>query len=172
MRTLALTFLFAAAASAQQRDFSKVEIKTIKVAGNVYVLQGSGGNIGITAGSDGVAMIDDQFAPLAPKIKDAIAKLSKQPVRFLINTHWHMDHVGGNGVFAESAAIFAHANVRKRMEAGAKTVFGDVPPAEPKALPVVTFDQGLSLWWNGEEIRAIHTPPGHTDGDTVIWFTK
>ena len=165
-------FLVAGAAAAQDRDFSKVEIKTIKVAGNVYMLQGSGGNIGLTVGDDGVAMIDDQFAPLSPKIHAAIAKLSNKPVRFLINTHWHFDHVGGNAMFADTAAIFAHANVRKRMQAGAKMPMRDVPPAEPKALPIVTFEQGLSLWWNGEEIRAIHTPPGHTDGDTVVWFVK
>ncbi|MGZ6143897.1 MAG: MBL fold metallo-hydrolase [Myxococcales bacterium] len=172
MRSFLLSLLAASAVSAQQRDFSKVEIKTVKVAGNVYMLQGSGGNIGLTVGDDGVAMIDDQFAPLSPKIHAAIEKLSPKPVRFLINTHWHFDHVGGNGLFADSAAIFAHANVRKRMIAGAKSPFGDIPPAEPKALPIVTFEQGLSLWWNGEEIRAIHVQPGHTDGDTVIWFTR
>ncbi len=172
MRTLALTFLFAAAAAAQQRDFSKVEIKTVKVAGNVYMLQGSGGNIGISVGDDGVAMIDDEFAPLSPKIHAAIEKLSPKPVRFLINTHWHPDHIGGNALFADTATIFAHANVRKRMQSGGKTPMMDLPPAEPKALPIVTFEQGLSLWWNGEEIRAIHVQPGHTDGDTVIWFVK
>ncbi|MFN2548783.1 MAG: MBL fold metallo-hydrolase [Myxococcales bacterium] len=171
MRTLVLILLAAGAVSAQQRDFSKVEIKTVKGAGNVYMLQGSGGNIGLTVGDDGVAMIDDQFAPLSPKIHAAIAKLSPKPVRFLINTHWHFDHVGGNALFADTATIFAHANVRKRMTIGSKAPM-EVAPAEPKALPIVTFEQGLSLWWNGEEIRAIHTPPGHTDGDTVIWFTK
>src|SRR5947209_7624021 len=110
MRKLfAAVLVVTGSAWAQQRDFSKVEIKTEKVAGNVYVLKGSGGNIGLSVGDDGVAMIDDQFAPLAPKIKDAIARLSKKPVRFLINTHWHMDHVGGNGVFSETATIFANA---------------------------------------------------------------
>ena len=172
MRKLVLALLAAGAASAQQRDFSKVEIKTVRVAGNVYMLQGAGGNIGLTVGDDGVAMIDDQFAPLSPKIHAAIEKLSPKPVRFLINTHWHGDHVGGNALFADTAAIFAHLNVRKRMQSGGKTPMMDIPPAEAKALPIVTFEQGLSLWWNGEEIRAIHVQPGHTDGDTVIWFTK
>jgi len=172
MRTLALGLLLSAAASAQQRDFSKVEIKTSKVAGNVYLLQGSGGNIAATVGDDGLAIVDDQFAPLSEKIKAALAKLTPRPVRFVINTHWHFDHVGGNANFADTAAILAHANVRKRMMVGAKMRFGDVPPAPPNALPVVTFEQGVSLWWNGEEIRAFHLRPGHTDGDTVVWFTK
>ncbi len=173
MRTFLLVMLAAAAASAQQ-DFSRVEIKPGKVAGNVWMLKGSGGNIGATIGDDGVAIIDDQFAPLAPKIRAALEGLSKKPVKFLINTHWHFDHVGGNLAFAETATIFAHENVRKRMEKGAEMEISGmkVDPAPAAALPVVTFEQGLSLWWNGEEIRAIHVPPGHTDGDTVVWFTK
>ena len=171
MRTFALVMLAAAAASAQQ-DFSRVEVKATHVAGNVWMLKGSGGNIGVTVGDDGVAIIDDQFAPLAPKIKAAISGISKKPVKFVINTHWHLDHRGGNAAFADTATIFAHENVRKRMQTGG-TGFGMVTePAEPAALPVVTFEQGLSLWWNGEEIRAIHVNPGHTDGDSVVWFMK
>jgi glyoxylase-like metal-dependent hydrolase (beta-lactamase superfamily II) len=123
-------------------------------------------------GDDGVAIVDDQFAPLAPKIRAALAQLSPKPVKFVINTHWHLDHVGGNAAFADTATIFAHENVRKRMQAGAELYGVKYDPAAPAALPVVTFEQGLSLWWNGEEIRAIHVTPGHTDGDTVIWFTK
>jgi glyoxylase-like metal-dependent hydrolase (beta-lactamase superfamily II) len=164
--------LAAAAAAAQQQDFSKVEIKTTKVAGNVYMLEGAGGNIAATVGDDGVAIVDDQFAPLSAKIHAALAKLSSKPVRFIINTHWHFDHVGGNGNFSDTAAILAHANVRKRMIAGAKMPMMDVPPAEHRALPVVTFEEGGSLWWNGEEVRAIHLRPGHTDGDTAVWFMK
>jgi glyoxylase-like metal-dependent hydrolase (beta-lactamase superfamily II) len=172
MRPLALTLLIAGAAAAQQQDLSKVEIKTTKVAGNVYMLQGAGGNIGATVGDDGIAIVDDQFAPLAPKIHAALAKLSPKPVKFLINTHWHFDHVGGNALFSDTAAILAHANVRKRMQAGA-TMFGmEIKPAPANALPVVTFEEGLSLWWNGEEIRAIHLRPAHTDGDTAVWFVK
>jgi cyclase len=172
MRALALTLLAAAAASAQERDFSKVEVQATKVSGNVYVLTGAGGNIGATVGDDGVAIVDDQFAPLAPKIHAALQKLSPTPVRFVINTHWHGDHTGGNAAFADTASILAHANVRKRLSTGGKNRFQDIPPATGAALPVVTFEQGLSLWWNGEEIRAIHPGRGHTDGDSVIWFTK
>jgi cyclase len=169
---LASMLVFASAALAQQQDFSKVEVKAAKVAGNVYVLTGSGGNIGATVGDDGVAIIDDQFAPLAPKIQAALRQLSPKPVRFVINTHWHGDHTGGNAEFAETATILAHSNVRKRLMLGGKTTFIEFPPVTGKALPVVTFEQGLSLWWNGEEIRAIHPGIGHTDGDSVIWFMK
>lgn len=172
MRILVLSLAVAFAASAQQQDFSKVEVKAAKVAGNVYVLTGAGGNIGATVGEDGVAIIDDQFAPLAPKIHAALQKLSPKPVRFVINTHWHGDHTGGNAEFADTAVILAQANVRKRLQAGGKVLDRDIPPAPAAALPIVTFDEGLSLWWNGEEIRAIHPGRGHTDGDSVIWFMK
>jgi cyclase len=172
MRSFIFCFLVAAAAAAQERDFSKVEVKASKVAGNVYVLTGSGGNIGATVGDDGIALIDDQFAPLAPKIQAALKQLSPKPVRFVMNTHWHGDHTGGNAEFADTAAILAHENVRKRLLSGGKTPFIEFPPVTGKALPVVTFEQGVSLWWNGEEIRAIHPGRGHTDGDTVVWFVK
>jgi cyclase len=175
--------------AAQAPDFSAVEVKASKVAGNVYVLTSSGGNIGATAGNiaasvgeDGVLMVDDQFAPLAPKIRAALKPFSPKPVRFVINTHWHEDHTGGNAEFAETATILAHANVRKRLIAGSKTplpafwrgqgVFSEFPPVAGKALPVITFEQEISLWFNGEEIRVIHPGIGHTDGDSVIWFTK
>lgn len=172
MRILVLSLLAAAGALAQQQDFSKVEIKATKVAGNVWVLTGAGGNIGATVGDDGVAIVDDQFAPLSPKIHAALQKLSPRPVRFVINTHWHGDHTGGNAGFADTATILAQANVRKRLQAGGKVLDREIPPAPAPALPIVTFEQGLSLWWNGEEIRAIHPGRGHTDGDSVIWFTK
>src|SRR3954463_10651344 len=113
MRTLFLSLLAAAGAAAPQQDFSAGGVKATKVAGNVYVLTGSGGNIGATVGDDGIALFDDQFAPLAPKIQAALKQLSPKPVRFVINTHWHGDHTGGNAEFADTAAILAHANVRK-----------------------------------------------------------
>ena len=169
MTSLAIALLLAAA---PEPDYGKVEIKTTKVAGNVYLLEGQGGNIAATAGEDGVAMVDDQFAPLSEKIRAALAKLSPRPVRFVINTHWHYDHTGGNLDFAGTAAIVAHANVRKRLRSGGTVLGREIAAAPPPALPVVTFEQGLSLWWNGEEIRALHPGPGHTDGDSVIWFTR
>jgi cyclase len=175
--------------AARNVDFSAVEVKASKVAGNVYVFTSSGGNIGATAGNiaasvgeDGVTLIDDQFAPLAPKIRAALKQVAPKPVRFVINTHWHQDHTGGNAEFAETATIISHANVRKRLITGSETrlpafwfgpgVFDEFPPVAGKALPVVTCEQGISLWWNGEEIRAIHPGRGHTDGDLVVWFTK
>jgi cyclase len=162
---------FAAQAQPQQ-DFSKVEIKATHVAGSVWMLQGSGGNIGVSVGADGIVMIDDQFLPLAPKIKAALAKISPQQVRFLVNTHWHFDHVGGNAAMAETAAILAHENVRKRMELGGDLMSFHIDPAEPRALPVLTYQRDVTIWLNGEPVRAVHVPPGHTDGDTVVFFTK
>src|SRR6267143_1794055 len=172
MRAFALTLLFATGLSPPQQSLAKLEVNATPPARNLYVLTGSGGNIGATVGSDGVAIIDDQFAPLAPKIQAALRQLSPKPVRFVINTHWHGDHTGGNPIFAETATIMAHLNVRKRLITGGKTAFIEFPPVTGKALPVVTFEQGLSLWWNGEEIRAIHPGIGHTDGDSVIWFMR
>jgi cyclase len=175
MKRLTLAAVLAASAAfAQQQDFSKVEITAAQVGGSVWMLKGSGGNIAVSVGDDGIVMVDDQFAPLVPKIKAALAKISQKPVRFLINTHWHSDHVGGNAAMAETTAILAHENVRKRMQIG-----GEVPafnmkiePAEARALPVVTYQHDVTIWLNGEPVRALHVPPGHTDGDTVVFFTK
>ena len=159
---LCVLALFARTAFAQQQDFSKVEIKTTKVAGNVYMLEGSGGNIGVSVGNDGVLIVDDQFAPLAEKIRAALEKLTQGRLRFVLNTHHHGDHTGGNEVFGETATIVAQSNVRKRLAANEKL--------RRLALPVITFDQTLSVHFNGEEIQAIHYPNGHTDGDGIIWF--
>lgn len=156
---------------AQGQDFSKVEMKATKVAGNVYMLEGSGGNIGVSVGPDGILIVDDQFAPLADKIKAALKQLGEGKLKFVINTHWHGDHTGGNAIFGVDSTIIAHANVRKRLSA---PVIRDGKPApgRPKeALPLITFDESLSVHFNGEEIKAIHYPNGHTDGDGVIFFT-
>lgn len=150
-----------------QQDFSKVEITATKVAGNIYMLQGAGGNIGVSAGDDGILIVDDQYAPLAPKIKAALAGISDKPVRFVLNTHHHGDHTGGNEIFGETAPIIAHTNVRKRLSSKP-----DGKPAMPQSLPVITFDHHLTVHINGEDIRAVHFPNGHTDGDSVIFFTK
>jgi glyoxylase-like metal-dependent hydrolase (beta-lactamase superfamily II) len=151
----------------QQRDFSKVEIKVTKVGGPVYMLEGSGGNIAFSAGPDGVFLVDTQFKELAPRIKEAIGKISDKPIRYVIDTHWHGDHVGGNQALGEGATLLADANVRKRMQAGA----GRTPPAPEKALPQPIADK-MVIHFNGEDIRLIHMAPGHTDGDTVVFFTK
>lgn len=150
-----------------QQDF-KVE----KVAGNVYVLFGRGGNIGISYGEDGLLMIDTQFENIADKIKAELTKLGTDKSRFVFNTHWHGDHTGGNPVFGKDATIIAHSNVRNRL---LSTVDRDGKPRTPTAkvaLPMITYDSGLSLHFNGEEIKAVHYPKGHTDGDSIIFFTK
>ncbi len=150
-----------------QDNFSKVEIKVTKVAGNVYMLEGSGGNIAVSVGDDGVLMVDDEFAPLAPKIKAAIKGLSGKPIRFVLNTHFHGDHSGGNPEFGREAVIVAHDNVHQRLKAGTD---GKAPL--PESLPVISFNDTATVHLNGEDIRAIHFPHGHTDGDSVIYFPK
>jgi glyoxylase-like metal-dependent hydrolase (beta-lactamase superfamily II) len=158
--------------SATAQDMSKVEIKTTRVAGNVYMLEGQGGNIGVSVGSDGILIVDDQFAPLAEKIRAALKKLGEGKLKYILNTHFHGDHTGGNKEFGPEAPIIAHDNVRKRMSGELKPATGSANAAPPEALPVITFDQSLSVFFNGEEIRVMHVPHGHTDGDSVIFFTK
>jgi len=155
-----------------QQDFSNVQIKATKVAGTVYMLEGSGGNIGVSVGEDGIVIVDDQFAPLAPKIKAALKGITDKPIRFVLNTHFHGDHTGGNVVFGPEAPIIAHENVRKRLQEGGTVGGNAVPPAPKAALPVVTFNDRATVHLNGEDIRAIHFPNGHTDGDSVIFFPK
>ena len=147
-----------------------VVIKTEKVAGNVYVLFGQGGNIGVSSGKDGILMIDDQFERLADKIKSALKELGSDKPRFLFNTHWHGDHSGGNTVFGADSIIIAHTNVRKRLmtpNSGGR----ESKPLAAIGLPIVTYDAGLSIHFNGEEVRAVHFPNGHNDGDTALFFT-
>ena len=169
-----LVALLAGPAAAQPQDFSKVEIRVEKVAGSVYMLTGLGGNIGLSVGADGGVVVDDQFAPLVPRIREAIRGITQQPVRFVLNTHWHFDHSGGNAPFAAEATIIAHENARRRMRDGdPKQVAGrPVEPAAPEALPVISFDRSLSVHLNGEEVRALHYPHGHTDGDSIVFFTR
>lgn len=156
-----------------QDDLSKVEIKATKISGNVYMLEGAGGNIGVSVGADGILIVDDQFAPLADKIKAALKNLGDGKLKFILNTHWHGDHTGGNAQFGREAPIIAHDNVRKRLSTEQRLEFfkQTVPPSPKEALPVITFDQSLSVHFNGEEIKVIHYPHGHTDGDSVIFFT-
>lgn len=155
-----------------QDDFSKVQIKSTKVSGNIYMLEGAGGNIGVSAGEDGILIVDDQFAPLAERIRAALHSLNPGKLKFVLNTHYHGDHTGGNSTFGPEVPVIAQTNVRKRLETEQK-VMGETVKASPKeALPVITFDQSVSIHFNGEEIRVIHFPHGHTDGDSVIFFTK
>lgn len=167
--TIAKTLTFAGPVPpAQQQDFSKVEIKTTKAGGNVYMLEGQGGNIGISAGEDGVLMIDDQFAPLETKLREAIKKISEKPIRFLVNTHFHADHTGGNEKFGADSTVIAHKNVRGRL----LELTGNHKPMPKPGLPVITYEDRISLHFNGEEIVCFHSPKGHTDGDSAILFKK
>jgi glyoxylase-like metal-dependent hydrolase (beta-lactamase superfamily II) len=177
-------FLFLLSAGAttgqQERDFSKVEIKVTKVAGNVYMLEGSGGNIAASVGEDGIVVVDDEFAPLAEKIQAALKGLgiTDKPVRFVINTHFHGDHTGGNAPFASGGStVIAQENVRKRLMSGGFSGTGGSVRMEYKAegkagLPIITFEHDVTVHLNGEDIRALHFPAGHTDGDSVIFFPK
>ncbi len=169
-----LSLIFLSATNSWAQDYSKVEVKAEKVAGNIYVLLGAGGNIGVSVGPDGILIVDDQFAPLADKIKAALKTLGEGKLKFVLNTHWHGDHTGGNVVFGPEAPIIAHDNVRKRLSTEQRSEFWKrTTPASPtEALPVITFGHSLSVHFNGEEVKVIHFPKGHTDGDSVIFFTK
>jgi cyclase len=160
---LAISSLLAVAAHAQD-DFSNVQIETVPVAPGVFMLVGQGGNIGVSTGKDGAFVIDTQFAPLSDKIQAAVTAAGGGPIEYVINTHWHGDHVGGNANFANAGAVvMAHDNVRVRM-------VGD--GADAAALPVVTFPDRMSFHWNGNDVNLIHVAPAHTDGDSIIHFTN
>jgi glyoxylase-like metal-dependent hydrolase (beta-lactamase superfamily II) len=172
---LGLALLLATPGAAQDVDFEKVRIETLPLADGLHMLVGQGGNIVVSTGPDGPVLVDDQFAPLAPKIEAAVRVLQDRPVRFVINTHWHGDHTGGNEPFGKGGAlIVAHENVRRRMSTQQfiAAFQREVPPAPAAALPVVTFDDGVTLHWNGEEIAVEHVDPAHTDGDALVWFRK
>jgi len=167
--TLAGALLITAGLAFAQQDFANVEIKATRVKGNIYVLNGTGGNVGVSVGSDGILIVDDKFAPLADKIRAALKGMGGE-IKFILNTHFHGDHTGGNQVFGPEAPIIAQTNVRKRLSSE-QTRGGRTSPAAPKeAWPVITFDQSVSVHFNGEEIKALHFPHGHTDGDSVIFF--
>jgi len=156
-----------------QQDFSKVEVKTTPLCGGTHLLSGAGGNVVASVGDEGVFIIDDQFAPLTGKILGALAKLSDKPLRFVLNTHWHGDHTGGNENLGKAGSVIvAHDNVRKRMGAGQMLRGDKVPPAARNALPVVTFASDLSLHLNGDDVRVWHVAHAHTDGDALVKFEK
>lgn len=158
-----------------QQNFDEVEIQATQVAEGIFMLTGSGGNLGLSVGDDGAFLIDDQFAPLTDKILAAIKEQTDHPVQFVINTHWHGDHTGGNeSMGAAGAIIVAHENVRKQMRVDHfLAAFNSTTPASPEsALPVVTFTEAMTFHWNGDEIRVFHVNPAHTDGDSVIHFKR
>ncbi len=169
-----------AAAQEKTPEWSKVQIKVTKVSGNIYMLEGQGGNIAASVGGDGIVIVDDEFAPLAEKIQAGLKNLgiTDKPVRFVINTHYHGDHTGGNAPFANSGStVIAQDNVRKRLAAGGIAGNGgsmkmENKPAEKAALPIITFERDVTVHLNGEDIRALHFPSGHTDGDAIIFFPK
>ena len=177
---LAVLLALGTSVEGQNQDFSKVQIKVTKVSGNIYMLEGEGGNIAASVGEDGIVIVDDQFAPLAEKIQAALKdlKVTDKPVRFVINTHYHGDHTGGNEPFANTGStVIAQDNVRKRLQTGGTAGNGgsikmEVKPAPKGALPVITFEHDVTVHLNGEDIRALHFPSGHTDGDAVIFFPK
>lgn len=165
--------LLAAPAAAHQQPAEEVRIRVERVAPGVAVLFGRGGNIGLSFGEDGNVLIDDQFAPLTERILEAVRSVDADPVRFVVNTHWHGDHTGGNENLGRAGAVIvAHDNVRRRMSME-QVVRGNVVPASPRgALPVVTFEEGLSFHLNGDEIRVIHVEDAHTDGDALVYWTR
>ncbi len=164
--------LFTAGWALQPVQDKAPEIQIHPLAGTVSMLEGRGGNIGVCAGPDGLLMIDDQDAQMAPKIQAALASISKEPLRLLINTHCHGDHTGGNEIFGALVPIIAQTNVRVRMSKSSVGPGGDRPASAARALPVVTFDDRVLLHYNGEEIEVRHVNPAHTDGDSIIWFHK
>lgn len=166
---IALALTLAAPAAAQQ-DYSSVVIRTETAGPGVSVLFGAGGNIAVSHGPDGTIVVDDQFAPLTPRIQAAIAALGAPSAEYLINTHWHYDHTGGNENFGGAGAtIMAHDHVRDRMSTRQVTRFGTREPSPAVALPVITWHDGIQLHMNGG-IRTMHMPHAHTDGDSVVWF--
>jgi len=157
------------------QNFDTVTIKTTKVAGSVYMLEGSGGNIGVLIGNDGVILVDDQFAPLAEKIKKTIAAISDKPIKFIINTHFHGDHSDGNKIFGgEGSIIVAHENARKRLSTDYlfETFKQEQKAMSYEGLPKITFAESLTFYMNGETVQVIHIKNAHTDGDAAIYFKE
>lgn len=179
MRRVLTAFVWASMLAAQtfahgdgshDENNQDVQVKTTKVSGNVFMLQGRGGNIGAINGMDGILIVDDDYKDVSPKLAAALKDLGSEKPRFILNTHWHGDHTEGNQFFGKDSIIIAHLNVRKRL-LDPPTLFGQKPALYPAyALPIVTYTESMTLYLNGEEIRAVHFPNGHTDGDTVVFF--
>ena len=175
MKAVVAAMVLVGSASVAEGQQDTVRIQTIPVASGVYMLVGQGGNIGVSVGEDGVFLVDDQFAPLTGKIIDAVKAISDKPIRFLLNTHWHGDHTGGNENFGKAGVIIvAHDNVRQRMsvEQFIARFNSRTPPAPKPALPVVTFNDAATFHLNGEDIHAVHVKNAHTDGDVLVHWQK
>ena len=166
----ALLFCLSYPANAQ-RNFDDVVIKPHHANGHIHMLEGAGGNIGVSVGDDGILIVDDQFAPLADKIKAALRGLHAGDLKFVLNTHFHGDHTGGNPIFGREATIIAHTKVRKRVSSEVRRGDTVSPPMEKSGWPVITFDQAMSIHFNGEEIKLMYMSNGHTDTDSFIYFT-
>ncbi len=160
---------------ARAQHASDADLETQKLTDSLYLISGPGGNIALLVGKESAFLVDDQIQPMTPKLKEAIAKVTPKPVRFVFNTHWHGDHTGGNAAFgAAGAVIVAHDNVRKRLSTGQVMEMSGrrVPPSPPVALPVITFAQSVSFHLDGEEVDVFHVDPAHTDGDSIVHFEK
>lgn len=158
------------------RDMTGIELKATHVNGNIYMLEGvggfAGGNIGVSIGDDGILIVDDQFVEMSDKIKVALSELDdKGPLKFVLNTHWHGDHTGSNDVFSQKASIIAHENVRNRLMTSQNNLIGETPARPREAWPVITFNDSVNIHFNNETIKVVHHPRGHTDGDSIIYFT-
>lgn len=156
-----------------QADLDKVKIKTTLLKNNIYMLEGEGGNIGVSVGKDGILMIDSQFAPLSTKIARSIETISNQPIRYLFNTHYHFDHTGGNENFAQKGAlIIGHENMRKQMKVphSFKVIGAEIPVSPDIALPKITVNETIDFYFNGNHIHGFHLPFAHTDGDIALHF--
>ncbi|HUU96512.1 MAG TPA: MBL fold metallo-hydrolase [Phycisphaerae bacterium] len=158
---------------AQERP--EIEVRTVQLAENVYMLAGAGGNLALSAGDHGALLVDSEYAQLTEKVTAAVKEVCETPIRFVINTHWHFDHVGGNEAFTKAGAlIVAHENVRKRMSSAQvlEPMERQVPPSPAAALPVITYADALTFHWNGDQVQVIHVEPAHTDGDSLVYFRK
>jgi cyclase len=160
-----MTFIISGYVQAAE-PLTDITISSQKLNKSVHMLRGAGGNVGVSAGEDGILIIDDQYEPLAERISTAIGNIARAPIRYIVNTHYHGDHTGSNAYFREvkGSTIFAHNNVRKRL--------ADRADHKHKSLPVVTFRQGLTFHFNGDTVRVMHLPAGHTDGDSAVWFEE
>lgn len=168
-------FVLTVSAHGDNRHFENnqdVTVKVTKVADNIYMLQGRGGNVGALVGTEGILIVDDDYKAVSEKLRDALKELGSEKPRFIFNTHWHGDHTEGNQFFGKDSIIVAHKNVRQRLSQ-INTIFGEkVQPYPAFALPMITYTESLSIYFGDEEVRAVYFPNGHTDGDTVVFFVK